>query len=372
MAQTISELEKERAKLLEAIEAQADQISTGRKGNEAKPHRLNDWLNAAEQVLPEREPSPVLSSPRSRSSKGASKPVAQSSPPRQPMNTASNKASFFGVIIMLSLLVTILGVLYIVYNSLQNDLNQIRFAHNETLESVDRLQEDLATLVRTVEEGGDSEAFAEITARIDRFEQELNGLKHLQQSRESGPAVTQNTLQNVTQRLESEMNSRIQSLVTQMNQAGLSVDKNSLTESIHFDDTPKIAEPTPPSPPVLEQRVVRLVEPKTTPEVKEVKVAEQPLPADVAWIQRQNAEAFTLQLASMPTEEAIAQIKNQHNLSDARIVPQHRDGRLNYVLISGAFAERSQANQASEQIKNATGISPWIRRIRDVSANVTP
>ncbi|MBD3755047.1 MAG: hypothetical protein IE937_05310, partial [Gammaproteobacteria bacterium] len=51
MAQTIADLEKERAELLKAIESQAQQISSTR-ADDAQGHSLSDWLNAAEEIMP--------------------------------------------------------------------------------------------------------------------------------------------------------------------------------------------------------------------------------------------------------------------------------------------------------------------------------
>jgi len=71
MAQTISELEKERAELLKAIESQAQQMSSSRPLGEKdqKEHTLNDWLLAAEEVMPSTPKRPTQQSSAPQSTK---------------------------------------------------------------------------------------------------------------------------------------------------------------------------------------------------------------------------------------------------------------------------------------------------------------
>jgi septal ring-binding cell division protein DamX len=366
MAQTISELEKERAKLLEAIEAQASQISTHRSNgaNEARPHRLNDWLNAAEQVLP--EPNKPMAAPAAnkKSTRETSRPVSA--------NQARTKASFFGVIIMLSLLLTILGVIYIAYTSIQKDLRQVLATHNQTLEEVSALKTDLQTLAKTVEEGGDSEAFSVISTRLAQFEQELNGIKQLQSSSSSDGALSAAALQSMSQKMERQLDVRVQHLLQQIQRAGVNVNATT-SQNVSPVETVaavemvemQVAEPVAPATPRVEQKVVRLVQPTST-----ASVASKTVSPDVAWLSAQNEQSYTLQLASMSDAAALEKLKRDKNLLDAKVVPQYRDGKVNYVLVRGSYAERTQANQASLAVKEATGISPWIRRVKDLSTHL--
>ncbi|MFA6698841.1 MAG: SPOR domain-containing protein [Thiomicrospira sp.] len=366
MAQTISELEKERAKLLEAIEAQASQISTHRSNgaNEARPHRLNDWLNAAEQVLPEGN-KPMAASPvNKKATREPTRPVSASQ--------ARTKASFFGVIIMLSLLLTILGVIYIAYTSIQKDLRQVLAAHNQTLEDLSALQADLQALAKTVEEGGDSEAFSAINTRLTQFEQELSGIKQLQSTPSSAGGVSANALQAISQKMERQMDARVQSLLQQIQRAGINV--NTPTQTVAPVDSVaavelvemEVAEPVAPAAPRVEQKVVRLVQPAAQTSATNKNVS-----PDVAWLNAQNEQSYTLQLASMTDAAALEKLKRDKNLLDAKIVPQYRDGKVNYVLVRGSYAERTQANQASLSVKETTGISPWIRRVKDLNTHLT-
>lgn len=369
MAQTISELEKERAKLLEAIEAQASQISTHRSssGNEARPHRLNDWLNAAEQVLP--DPNRTAAPPPTATNKKTAREA-----PRTTASHARSKASFFGVIVMLSLLLTILGVIYIAYTSIQKDLRQVMMVHSESIDTLGQLQTELNRLAKTVEEGGDSEAFGALMVRLDQIEQELNGVKHLQANAAQGTssALNPNVLQNVSQRLERQMDHRIQTLVQQIQNAGISLNVSSPAATTAFEQEQivemRVAEPIAPTPPRVEQKVVRLVEPAA--KTASTTTATASVSADVSWLSSQNPEGFTLQLASMPDAAALEKLKRDKNLLDGKIIPQYRDGKLNYVLLRGSYGERTQANQASLTVKETTGISPWVRRMKDLTPHL--
>ncbi|HEY9017496.1 SPOR domain-containing protein [Thiomicrospira sp.] len=363
MAQTISELEKERAKLLEAIEAQASQISTKRtpsssaSSNEARPHTLNDWLNAAEQVMP------VSQNASSSSSRDSTRQQSRPASNKPPMNTPNNKVSFFGVIIMLSLLLTVIGVVYIAYTTIQKDLQQMSNIHNETIETMAQLQEDMIALRETVEQGGNSDAFEEVNARLDQYEQELSGLKHLQANMQNQRArINPNALNDVTQTLERQMESRLQGLVDQLKQSGLALEalntdetQQEATQNEMSVNEPQVAEPQAPSVPRIEEKLVRLVETKSSQE------------EGVVWLKQQTPEHYVLQLASMQERAGIEKIIADKNIKNAQIIPQIRDGKQSYVLVLGPYSQRTQANQASIEVKEETKISPWIRRVRDLS-----
>lgn len=360
MAQTISELEKERAKLLEAIENQASQISVkrGSSTNEARPHNLNDWLNAAEQVMPTHERTRASSASSTRAKNPKAKP---------PVNASRNKASFFGVIIMLSLLLTIIGLVYIAFTTVQKDMHQLATIHNETLDKLDNLEQELASLKKTVDEGGNSEAFDELNARLDDFGEQVDGLKHLQAqtSNKAQNTIDVSALDNVSRKLERQLNSRLEGLVNQLQNVGVRLDQDlqpapeMASSNEPLQPAAKIAQPkapTEPSVPKIEQKVVKLVEVKQT--------------SDMDWLKQQKPEVFTLQLASLPDIKSLQKMAADKNIQGAKIIPQVVDGKTNYVLIVGSHAQRIQANQASIEIKNSTGISPWIRQMRDISARL--
>jgi DamX protein len=309
MAQTISELEKERAKLLEAIEAQANQLSKqrGQSTNEARPHTLNDWLNAAEQVVPAKK-EPKLSYDEDYSALTKPRNTAQSSRPSfnpqdfaepevslsqegrlsaqdpNKKKTANNpqqakhaqKASFFGVVIMLSLLLTMLGVVYVAYNAIQNDIKQVMAIHTETLEGMTELQVEVLAIKEQLEKGGDSLVFDQLIDRIEQQQLQLNDLN--QAVAENAQQVSTGALRDLQQNLERQMETRLQGMLTQL---ALSAPEQPQVEpSVTVDPEPIV--------PRIEQKVVRLVETKS------------PVDPDVTWLKQQPAENFILQLASMP------------------------------------------------------------------------
>jgi hypothetical protein len=379
MAQTISELEKERAKLLEAIEAQANQLSMqrGQTTNEARPHTLNDWLNAAEQVVPaKKEPKlsydedySALTKPRNapQSSRPSFNPQDFAEPevslsqegrlsaqdPNKKKNAHNpqqakhaQKASFFGVVIMLSLLLTMLGVLYVAYNAIQTDIKKIMAVHTETLDGMTELQLEVLALKEQLEKGGDSLVFDQLIDRIDQQQLQLTDLNQaLAQATQTLPT---NAIRELQQNLERQMETRLQGMLTQL---ALSTSEQQRVEPA------AIAEPEPIVP-RIEQKVVRLVE------------AKAPVDPDVNWLKQQPADHFVLQLASMPERSGIEQVIADKRIQNGRIIPQIRDGRQSFLLVVGSHAQRAQANQMAIDIKDNAGISPWIRRVRDLSNRV--
>ncbi|MDX1796554.1 MAG: hypothetical protein R3219_07495, partial [Hydrogenovibrio sp.] len=164
MAQTISELEKERAELLKAIEDQAQSMSSSRAGgpDSTPEHTLKDWLNAAEEVMPNR--------PRNRTN-----PEPQ--PQAKPETAKNNRASFFGVIIMLSLLLTILGVVYIAYTSIHNELKSVMAIKDSSSQDIQQLKASIAKLEKATAANGKGELFTQLQNRVASIETEIKQLK---------------------------------------------------------------------------------------------------------------------------------------------------------------------------------------------------
>lgn len=163
MAQTISEFEKERAGLLKAIESQAQQMSSTRSDNSEEPpeHTLNDWLNAAEDVMP--------SKIKSKSKPSTAAPNVKIS--------GNTKSSFFGVIIMLSLLLTILGVIYIAYTSIHNELKEVMTLKQASSADMKTLQESIKKLEAAVASKGQGDAFIALQEKVANLEKTVNQLK---------------------------------------------------------------------------------------------------------------------------------------------------------------------------------------------------
>ena len=178
MSLTISELEEQRAKILEEIESKAGKISTSNPSNDGTPS-LNDWLNAAETIMPERPKT--TGQQMNQKSNYSNKLLSK--------NKSNNKASFFGVVIMLTLFLTILGVLYIAYSSIHKELQNVLIVKDENVEQMKLLQADMKSLQQAVTTGGKTELFNELELKVIALQAEVNELKSI---------ITNSSLNNVS------------------------------------------------------------------------------------------------------------------------------------------------------------------------------
>lgn len=263
---------------------------------------------------------------------------------------------------MLSLLLTVLGLIYVAYSAVQRDMQQLAAIHFETIETMTALEQQLFELREQVEKGGEPELFDQFIDRIESLQQQLNGLAQMQQTQsQTVENLTSQNIDSLAMNLEKQIEARLQGLLTQLAttpQESITPTRPATGAIIEMDLEPTIVEPTPPVQPRVEQRVVRLVEPR------------KPQDADVNWLLQQPAEAFVLQLASMPDRSGIEKVIRDKRVQGGRIIPQLRDGRQSYILVVGAYQGRAEANQKAIELKDSTGISPWIRRIRDLSSRV--
>ncbi|MDQ7031998.1 MAG: hypothetical protein Q9M37_04675, partial [Desulfonauticus sp.] len=147
MSLTISELEAERAKILEEIENKAQKFSGDSK--QVEPPSLKSWLNAAEEVMP------ASKSEQKMRTNTKTQPNYQS----QVLKPPRNKAPFFGVLIVLTLLLTLLGVLYIAYSNLHKELQRVLVANEQSSAQIQEIQTDMTTLQQSIATGGKVELF---------------------------------------------------------------------------------------------------------------------------------------------------------------------------------------------------------------------
>lgn len=379
MAQTISELEKERAELLKAIENQAQQMSSSRPegDRDQKEHTLNDWLHAAEEVMP--------STPK--------RPTQQSSAPQPTKKPKGSKASFFGVVIMLSLLLTILGVVYIAYTSIHNELQKVLAVKEDSMKEVKMLKETVAELQKSVASGGQGQLFTQLQKRVEVLEAEITTLK-AQQLTLDNKVVQQATSKNAatvlpadlpsnvvtTEVLESKLKEYTQGidhkLETILEYLNLSSEDQKAEPaskvSVYTQPEDKVTEPTvtePSEPKVkpLDQPVVRLVQKVQKPTTIEPNAPLENYTSDVKWLMEEPAFNYTLQLASMAERDSIEKMIEQKGLQGAKVIPLERKGEPYYVLLTGSYASRSEADKAARTYKANFGISPWVRKIKDLS-----
>jgi len=397
MSLTISELESERAKILDEIESKATKFSQKKPSKEGDLS-LNDWLNAAEEVMPKNLP------PKQKTS--YSNKVLSSSKP-------NNKASFFGVIIMLSLFLTILGVVYIAYSSIQKELQIALIAKQENKEQMRLLQLDMQNLNEAVASGGKSKLFSQLEAKVIALETQVAELKSIVASQNDGTnadlevvtnpaslekegthasdiivkkeksgvvteAILDQKLKIYTQQLESKIDKKLEVILQFLTKGGSasalpalvnSSDKINKTEFPAEEvDTPIVATVKTP---VVDEPLVKLVTPVSKPKAPVAPKA--PIittSADVKWLLEQPQAHYILQLASMTDAAALNKIVKNNQLKDTKVLPQTRNNVTTYVLVTGSFADRANADALAKTIKSQSGITPWIRKASDLANRI--
>ncbi len=423
MAQTISELEKERAELLKAIESQAQNISSNRSSekNNETGHSLNDWLNAAEEVMPSTKPSSSsTASATSHSTASASKP-------------APSKTSFFGIIILLSVLLTMLGVLYIAYTTINKELKSVIEVKESSQAETQRLQQSMDELQQKLVTGGKPELFTALEQRVMDLEKQLDDIQQQQQAllarldsmptqlpsakdagvvasvvteKSDSEAVEENAgvvseakdkvvtesildekLKSYTSKLEQRIDEKLEIILRHLTkddpktelseQVLLNADKDNAKapqESVVVEE--KVEQPVEPQAPSLEvprieQPIVKLVDEIAEPKPAEIDT--KPLEAyssDEKWLLEQPAQYYILQLASMVEKDTLMSMVKQKGLMDTRIVVQKRLDSVRYVLITGGYANKADADKRSKEIKQQYGISPWVRKVKDLTSKL--
>lgn len=398
MSLTISELESERAKILEEIESKASKISQKAPSQENAPS-LNDWLNAAEDVMPE---NPEL------------KPKANYSNQLLSSPNSNNKSSIIGVVIMLSLFLTILGVIYIAYTSIHKELQEVIIAKEESMAKIQSLEGDVKKLSEVVATGGKSELFTQLENKVVALESKVSQLqlamKGLNSTKVSitsdsdlskisdNIAVSDNTdtvttksstSQNVvteaildqklkayTQQLESKIDKKLEVILEHLKSNGDSKNTFSKVNSSKLNSSEKTVEIETPTvktvnTPVIEEPLIKLVESTSSPAApKAPKAPVVSTSKDVNWLLKQPKMHYILQLASMPDAESLKKMISKNQLKDTKVLPQTRNNVTNYVLVTGSFAERTKANALAKEIKAKTGITPWVRKVRDLSSRI--
>lgn len=385
MAQTVSELEKEREQLLKAIESQAQSMSTNR--DSGPEHTLQDWLNAAEEVMPN---NPTKRVPPSQSSNtGATSTKAN--------QTKNNRASFFGVIIMLALLLTILGVLYIAYMSIHKEIKSVMESKDTLSQEIAKLKDSVTKLQTADAASGKGQLFEAMQKRVVALEKQVISLKAESADLKAGlvkqggapvatsqlpnNVVTKEVLDEKLQEYTSGIDAKLEKILKHLNlkmddTSNKAVTKPEATQAkvtVNKDDE-TIAEPKAPNIKPIDQPVVRLVQKSTPPtQPEQPKAPAQPLQnytQDVKWLMEQPAFNYTLQLASMKDRGSVQQMIDNKQLHGTKIIPQSRSGQKNFVLITGSYSSRKDAENAARTYQSSFKISPWIRKIKDLSSRV--
>ncbi|MDG6772922.1 SPOR domain-containing protein [Thiomicrorhabdus sp. ZW0627] len=428
MAQTISELEKERAELLKAIESQAQNISSQRSSdiNNESGHSLHDWLNAAEEVMPSTKSSSNSTKATSSSHSTKTKPTP-------------NKTSFFGIIILLTLLLTILGVLYIAYTTINKELQSVIEIKEKGQAETQQLQKSMDELQQKLVTGGKPEMFTALEQRVVDLEKQLDDIQQQQQaliarleampsssvaaSAKSGVAseegseqveltrpatetdqskvmqtmvsedgdkvvtesILEEKLKTYTSKLEERIDQKLEVILQHLtkgddkidlsDQVLLKPDEVKAPEAEVVPDE-KIEQPNEPETPSLdvpriEQPIVKLVDEIAEPKPAEIDTKSlEAHSSDEKWLLEQPAQHYTLQLASMVEKETLEGMVRQKGLMDTRIVLQKRGDNQRYVLVTGSYAKKSDADKLAKEIKSEFGISPWVRKVKDLTSKL--
>ena len=388
MSLTISELESERAKILEEIENKAQSISSG-KSNAGENHSLKDWLKAAEEVMPASEA--VREKQDMRNSETRSNYTTQVIKP------SKNKASFFGVIIMLSLLLTLLGVLYIAYTSIHKELQSVLESNQLNTDKMNQLQIDMEALQKSISSGGKAELFISLEDKVFALEAQVLALQAALKnpvtvsnttagsdvSMDSSKVVTEAVLDHKLNQLEQKIDQKLQTIIDYLSSGKEPLTDVSSVNNVVLPGTLNdsleemtISEPsiTETNSPVITQPLVQLVQTIKTPvspvTPEKVNAPIENYTADVKWLMNEPALHYTLQLASMPEQQSVEAIVRKKSLTDIKIIPQTRNETTNYILITGSFSSRKAADEFAKQYKVEFGISPWVRKVKDITVRV--
>ncbi len=391
MSLTISELESERAKILEEIENKAQKFSGDAKKTEQAS--LKSWLTAAEEVMPAPKPEKTM------------KTKTKSNYQSQVFKPPRNKVPFFGVFIVLTLLLTLLGVIYIAYSSLHKELQNVLQVHEKSTVQMKALQEEMTVLQKSIATGGKVELFVSLEDKIFALEAQVSALQKQIETQTITPdnivannmdaqpslttvvastnssseqedklvteSVLDKSLKRYTESLEKRIDQKLEAILSYLAE-------NKQEGGEIFSVNKEVSTPVTPivpvvKVPVIQQPLVQLVKPVEKPNTPKIAKASAPIQhysADVKWIMNEPKMHYTLQLASMPEAHSLQKIINKHQLKDVKILPQTRKEVTNYVLITGSFSDRALANELAKKIKSESGISPWVRKIKDLTSRI--
>ncbi len=398
MSLTISELESERAKILEEIESKAQSISSS-KMSAGENHSLKDWLKAAEEVMPTSEPV--------KETQDMKNSETRSSYSTQVMKPAKNKASFFGVIIMLSLLLTLLGVLYIAYTSVHKELQSVLESNQHNTNKMNQLQIDMDALQKSTSSGGKPELFISLEDKVFALEAQVLALQTaLKKSVTTNSTIGSNSALNSTSQVaqqadvsvdsnkiitEAVLDEKLKQLEQKIDQKLQTIINFLLSGKEPFSEISSVGEDMQPATEKEPSVAMTIAEPSvietqspviTQPQVQSVQSIKAPVApqeasapienytADVKWLMNEPALNYTLQLASMPDQPSVEAVVRKKNLTDVRIIPQTRNQTTNYILLTGSFKSRKTADKFAQQYKMEFGISPWVRKVKNITARV--
>jgi septal ring-binding cell division protein DamX len=321
----------DRNRLLEAIEQQAKSLSMARGSNQ---HRLSDWLNAAEEVMPE-----------------VKKPAVKQMSLANNPESKSNTAQIIWFLLAGTLMLTLAGA--------------GGFSYFQLTQQIDNLEKNSKAMI---------ERIAELEKAVQESDQKITRLQAADMSNGFQTEETkteQTTNKSSIQQLESLLDARFKQLIdaldnrTQHKAAMSSITTQPAVQPMNVS--------VPTINPVPAASIANVSTP-VAPQINEIKIAQSSSDntqiSDVQheWLQSLPADALVLQLGSNPKADGLAAIgaKIKKNTNMTHVISVKANGSTRYILVYGAFTTRDEARQAADDVKADIGVTAWIRRAADV------
>lgn len=327
----------DRSRLLEAIEQQAKSLSMAR-GSEQ--HRLSDWLNAAEEVMPE-----------------VKKPVVKQMSLANTSETKSNTAQIMGFLLAGTLMLSMAGGGGFAYMQLTQQIN--------TLEKDGKaLSTRIADLEKALQDS--EQKIALLSTKQGTGEALVNTTSEDNKQLNDGTAG-----KSSMQQLESLLDTRFKQLIDALdnrsqNNKAVMTSTQSVIVPPPNTSTPSVNNPTIAPPSVSIPAVPQIVEVKLSPST----TTENNPTGDVhqEWLKSLPSESLVLQLGSSTKASDLSQqgAKIRKNPEMAHVISVKANASTRYILVYGGFATREEAKQSADDIKNELGVTPWVRRAGDV------
>jgi DamX protein len=324
----------DRSRLLEAIEQQAKSLSMAR-GSEQ--HRLSDWLNAAEEVMPE-----------------IKKPAVKQMSLASNAEAKSNTAQIMSLLVAGTLLLSMAGGGGFAYMQLTQQINllekEAKSAHFRLSDLEKALQE--------------SEQKIALLTKVSANEGVLNS------GQEENKATADNSSKSSMQQLETLLDTRFKQLID-------ALDNRSQSNKTAINNTqPAMVQSTIPATPTINTPAIATpsINTPAVPQIVEVKLASATTDGNATgdahqdWLKALPTEYLVLQLGSSTKATDLSQqgAKIRKNPEMAHVISVKANGSTRYILVYGGFATREEAKQSADDIKNELGITPWVRRAGDV------
>lgn len=324
----------DRHRILEAIEEQAKNMSMARGANQ---HRLSDWLNAAEEVMPE-----------------VKKPTVK------PMSMAagegrSSSSTLMSVLLGGTLLLTLAGVGGFGFYQLNQQVQSVSSENAALKEKLVELETNLKEL-------------AEVAEKVsNKSEAKL--------TESAAPAVSVNSVNDVTttqatnppaSSVESLLDARFKQLIELLDQR-MRVQSPAPIQPIAPLTTSSATTNLPLQAPTVTEPTAPVIAEMAVGSTQNSAIGTKDTHPN-QWLFDLPKDALVIQLGSSVKADAFSEmmkkIRQQPEL--ARVLPVTANGSTRYVLTYGGFTSRDEARKASERLKLELGVSPWIRKASDV------